>query len=67
MRTEPVDDITVGKLNLFLGHDYRDTRNYPEALKHYWIARDIFKGYDTPEAHYWLRDAHNEINRIERS
>lgn len=59
------DKITIGKLNLFLGHDYRDIRNYEEALERYNSAKTIFTLCDTPEAQTWLKDANDNIARIE--
>jgi tetratricopeptide (TPR) repeat protein len=63
----PVDDLTVGKLNLFMGHDYRDLRNNRQAFVHYWTASEILKGFDTPDARFWLKDARDALNRLEEN
>ena len=59
------DDITIGKLNLFIAHDYRDMQERNKALERYYRARDIFKGFNTPDAQHWLRDTNINIRALE--
>ena len=59
------NEIIIGKLNLFLGHDYRDRQERNNALERYYRARDIFKGFSTDEAKYWLRITFENIRLIE--
>ena len=59
------DDITLGKLDLFIAHDYRDMQERNKALERYQRARDIFMGFNTPDAQHWLRDANVNIKVLE--
>ncbi|MFH1901896.1 MAG: hypothetical protein ABIK26_06575, partial [Candidatus Omnitrophota bacterium] len=53
------------KLNLFLGHDYRDSGERKEALLRYEKAQRIFEIYKSiPEASFWLNDTNRNIKEI---
>lgn len=52
-----VDPITLGKLNIFIGHDYREEGELEEAIKRYDKAIEILKDIKTEESKFWLEDA----------
>lgn len=60
------ETIVTGKLNLFLGHDYRDSGERKEALLRYEKAQRIFEIYKSiPEASFWLNDTKSEKRKVE--
>lgn len=61
------DTVTVGKLNLFIGHDCREAGDFAEARKRYGKAETIFKLYNTAEAHFWRNDTLKNIELLERN
>jgi len=61
-----IENITIGKLNLFLGHDYRETGNLEEAHRRYREAERIFKLYDTPDSKFWLKDTYGNFKRLDK-
>jgi len=58
--------IIIGKLNLFLGHDYRQLGDKEEACKRYDRAEEIFRVYNTPESWHWLQETYEGIEMNER-
>jgi len=60
-----METVTIGKLNLFLGHDYRETGDLKEARRRYDRAKRIFKLYNTPDANFWLKDTYKNIEILE--
>jgi len=61
------ETVTTGKLNLFVGHDYRDVGQIEETVKRYRRAEEIFKMYNTAEAHFWLKDTYINIKKLEKN
>ena len=49
------ETVIMGKLNLFIGHDYRDNKNIIEAKKYYSEAKRILEKIDTEETRFWLK------------
>ena len=60
-----IENVTVGKLNLFLGHDYRETGNLKEARRRYNEAMRIFKQFNIPESKFWLNDTFENMKRLD--
>jgi len=59
------ETVTIGKLNLFVGHDHRDAGQIGEALKRYRRAEEIFRMYNTTEARFWLNKTIVSIKQLD--
>ncbi len=61
------ETVTIGKLNLFIGHDYRDTGDFAKAECRYNNAIKIFKQFNTQESGLWLKEAYEGLAKAKNS
>lgn len=66
---EGLGQVTVlrGKLNLFIGHDHRDSKDFDKARKCYLKAKEILEKIGTEEAKIWLKHAVDNFKIVDEA
>lgn len=59
------ETVDRGKLNLFLGHDFRDSKDFTKAKERYLKSKEILEKINTEEAKIWLKHAIDNLKIVD--